>query len=71
MDEETWVTCCWCRRTLPLDEAIDEGWVPDWWDGDVNHGEPACAECAAAHLELASDGEMALRPGHDCSAGSQ
>lgn len=63
-EPEYWATCCWCRRTVPLDEAIDEGWEPDWWNGDVNHSEPACTSCAAIHLQEEADGEMALRPGH-------
>ena len=29
-EPERWATCAWCRRTVPLDKAIDEGWVPDW-----------------------------------------
>jgi hypothetical protein len=62
-EPEHWATCAWCRRTVPLGEAIDEGWLPEWWHGDVAHG-PACPSCAAKHLEDDCAGEMVLRPGH-------
>jgi hypothetical protein len=70
-EPEHWATCAWCRRTVPLGEAIDEGWIPDWWDGDTCHSAPACASCAAKHLYEAPDGEMALRPGHDLPEGER
>jgi hypothetical protein len=64
-EPEAWVTCAWCRRTLPLTEAIDEGWWPDWWDGDTCHDSSACPTCAANHhLQQDGDGEMGLRTGH-------
>jgi hypothetical protein len=28
-DPEFWATCVWCRRTVPLGEALDEGWTPE------------------------------------------
>ncbi len=40
-EQERWATCAWCRRTVPLGDAIDEGWVPDWWDGDTCHSAAA------------------------------
>ncbi len=70
-EPERWATCPWCRRTVPLDQAIDEGRCPEWWDGDTGHSSPACATCAAEHLERAPDGEMTLRPGHPLPEGER
>ena len=68
-EPERWATCAWCRRTVSLDEAIDESWVPDWWHGDVSHSVPACTSCTAKHLEVDADGETVLRPGHSLPEG--
>ncbi len=68
-EPERWATCAWCRRTVPLEEAIDEGWLPDWWHGDDCHSSPACPTCAAEHLEDDGTGEMVLRPGHPLPEG--
>lgn len=58
-------TCAWCRRTVPLGQAIDEGWFPEWWDqSGVCHSRPTCPVCAAKHLQEDESGEMGLRPGH-------
>ncbi len=70
-EPERWATCAWCRRTVSLDQAIDEGWIPDWWDGDTCHDSPACTTCAAEPLERAPDGEMALRSGHPLPEGER
>jgi hypothetical protein len=56
---------------VPLGEAIDERWTPEWWDGDVSHSAPACASCAAKHLEEDGAGEMVLRPSHALPEGAR
>jgi hypothetical protein len=63
-EPELWATCAFCHRTLPLGEAINEGWVPAWWLGAGQHPDPACADCIVKHLDEDSDGELVLKPGH-------
>jgi hypothetical protein len=70
-EPEHWATCVWCPRTVPLGEAIDEGWTPEWWHGEVSHSAPACTSCAAKHLEEDADGEMVLKPGHPLPEGER
>jgi hypothetical protein len=44
------VTCRWCNAALPMDEAIDAGWVPSFWSGGEEVDEPSCAACAPKYL---------------------
>lgn len=55
------MTCYFCGTTVPnVDAAIDAGWVPSFWDGDIEIWTPVCAPCAAVHLRVAEHGEMEL-----------
>ncbi len=63
-DPRRWARCAWCRVTVPLEDAIEGGWAPDWWHGDECHDLPAGPGCAADHLEQDASGETALKPGH-------
>ncbi len=43
--------CCFCSiRVNSTEEAIDQGWIPDYWEGDVNIDGPVCPGCAATML---------------------
>jgi len=63
MTDQHWATCCWCHRTVTLAEAVDEGWCPSWWVGELEQSEPVCTSCEQKHLQESSDGEMELKPG--------
>jgi hypothetical protein len=41
------VTCHFCKASLPIEQAMDAGWVPSFWDVATDNGvtEPVCPEC--------------------------
>ena len=43
-----------------IQDAIDQGWVPYFYDGQIEYG-PACSECSEALLKIDEDGEMELK----------
>jgi hypothetical protein len=43
-----------------IEDAIDQGWVPYFSDGQIESG-PACSECSEALLKIDGDGEMELK----------
>ena len=43
-----------------IQDAIDQGWVPYFHDGQIEYG-PACSECSDALLKIDEDGEMELK----------
>ena len=43
-----------------VDEAIDEGWTPYFYDGQTEH-EVACPACCQALLQEGTDGEWELK----------
>jgi hypothetical protein len=43
-----------------VDEAMDEGWTPYFYDGETEH-EVACPACTQALLQEGKDGEMEVR----------
>jgi len=70
-EPERWATCAWCRKTVTLGAAIDEGWIPEWWHGNECHSSPTCTACAAEHLHDDGTGELVLRPGHPLPEGGR
>ncbi len=57
--------CHFCGRHAPADmnQVVDDGWVPSFWDGEDEVCEPVCGECCETRLELdVEDGELILRP---------
>ena len=35
--------CCFCEREVgSIDEAVQLGWYPDFWVGDLNYQGPTC-----------------------------
>ena len=58
---EELVKCHSCKRELTLDEAITDGWEPEFWMADencneVNVLEPVCPECQEKYFYVADDG---------------
>jgi len=43
-----------------VDEAIEEGWIPYFYDGEFEH-EVACPACTQALLQEGKDGEMEIK----------
>jgi hypothetical protein len=43
-----------------VDEAVEEGWIPYFYDGETEH-EVACPACTHALLQECADGEMEVK----------
>jgi hypothetical protein len=43
-----------------VDEAVEEGWIPYFYDGETEH-EVACPACTRALLQEGADGEMEVK----------
>jgi hypothetical protein len=43
-----------------IEDAIDQGWVPYFYDGQIESG-PACSECSEALLGIDENGELELK----------
>lgn len=43
-----------------IDDAIDQGWVPFFYEGDEQHG-PACADCCDSLLRTCDGGGVEVR----------
>ena len=57
--------CCFCDKPVAsIEEAIDLGWCPDFWNEDLQYQGPVCPECQCEHLETDEDGEFELKTGH-------
>lgn len=53
--------CAICGITVDLPEkAIDEGWTPYFFDGEIEHG-PVCTGCSESLLEFGVDGEAEIK----------
>jgi hypothetical protein len=53
--------CAICGiRFDSVDEAIEEGWTPYFYDGETEH-EVACPACTEALLQEGKDGEMEVK----------
>jgi hypothetical protein len=58
--------CCFCSAHVDdVDDAVEAGWVPDFYVGGVEYEGPVCVPCQRANLRLGDDGELELRPGVD------
>ena len=65
MSEDQPMKCCFCgKEAESVEHAIQLGWYPDFWNGDVNYQGPVCPECQAEHLFIDDDGEYVLKQGH-------
>jgi hypothetical protein len=43
-----------------VDEAVEQGWTPYFFDGDKEH-DPACPSCTETLLQMGEDGEMEIK----------
>jgi hypothetical protein len=59
------MNCCFCGKEVEsVEQAVELGWYPDFWQGDVNYQGPVCPECQTEHLFTDADGEYVLKPDH-------
>ena len=57
--------CAFCEKEVEsAEEAVELGWYPDFWVGEVNYQGPICPECQKEHLVTDADGEFVLKPDH-------
>jgi hypothetical protein len=53
--------CAICGVTIDsIDDAIDEGWTPYFYEGEIEH-EFACPDCAETFLKEGECGEMEVK----------
>ena len=58
------IKCALCDATTATEEdAMEEGWSPDFWDGNDYKGTPICWVCALDKVDYdAETGERHLKP---------
>ena len=54
--------CVFCGKVMPddKDRLIDEGWHPDYFEGDLRRDGPVCPQCLARYCEL-EQGDFVLK----------
>lgn len=58
--EYDWVECEFCHDVQHVEDAIDEGWISEFYKGDIAFG-PACPSCTERFLQHVGDGIYVLR----------
>ena len=54
--------CSICGTEIEsIDQAIIEGWLPSFYDGDIQH-EVACQSCSETIIIVGDDGEYEVKP---------
>lgn len=57
--------CCFCGKYVEdIEQAVEEGWYPDFWHLEISYQGPICPECQQKYLETDEDGEFVLKEGH-------
>lgn len=64
VDRSQYETCVLCGAHMPdIQQAIELGWHPDFWDDEEHCDGPVCPQCQAAYLTLEEEsGEFVLKP---------
>lgn len=47
------VQCKFCQQSLPLEAAMDAGWIPGYYEYPADHAyddSPVCEDCCSVHL---------------------
>ena len=53
--------CALCRATvLDVEDAIESGWSPSYWEGEDECEGPVCVDCAGSKCRFNDDGELIL-----------
>ena len=54
--------CSICGTDIEsIDDAVEKGWLPYFWDGDTQH-EVCRDNCAATLIQVGEDGEYEIKP---------
>ena len=55
--------CVFCDKPMPEDfeQVADEGWHPDYWEGERHCDGPVCPECLASYCKLDESDEFVLK----------
>jgi hypothetical protein len=54
--------CAICGTEVEtVEEAIEQCWIPSFYDEMDNEHEPACPECAAFFFDYSTDGEWEVK----------
>ena len=57
--------CVFCEKEVEsVDQAVELGWYPEFWQGETNYQGPVCPDCQTEHLFTDTDGEYVLKPDH-------
>jgi hypothetical protein len=57
--------CVFCLKEVEsIPDAVELGWYPEFWVGEVNFQGPVCNECLQEHLFTDESGEYLLKPAH-------
>ena len=57
--------CAFCKTYSPahIVDAIDEGWIPSYWEDEEEKPGPVCAECCGRELVWCQEtGDFERRP---------
>jgi hypothetical protein len=52
---------CGIYSESAVENMVNEGWVPAYWDGEVMADGPICPSCTQVYLEVDDDGEIAAK----------
>ena len=53
LENDNQVRCQFCARTVAdVDEAVEAGWIPSYYDYDDHEHGPACPTCVKTRLVL-------------------
>ena len=47
--------CHYCGKSASRDQAVKEGWQPDFWRGEEYVNQAVCAACFTIHCRIADD----------------
>ena len=55
--------CCICGIEIEsIEDAIEQDWIPSFYDEMDNEHQPACGDCARQFLHSGPDGEWEVKP---------
>ncbi len=53
--------CSICGTEIDsIDDAVEQGWLPSFYDGDVQH-EVCCPSCSETIIQVGEDGEYEVK----------
>jgi len=58
----TFCPCYFCANTLPIDTAVNAGWIPYFYNAKGREIDSSCPECAASRLRIDEHGEFEMIP---------